>query len=168
MIAGHRCSLISPVVTSNSSTCGRVKLLHLSWRDDGTLAKYAVLGELHGTLQDAPLSGVNLPVALLARLAKEVPQVAYFKIEVPNAAAKLRGVRCLKTGFQSRFPGLRAAHTHPFVLFRNRRGHCNVYWKSENRNRSNANAPDFRLPRFLVQFLVGEPIRYEFGHSTER
>jgi 2-keto-3-deoxy-L-arabinonate dehydratase len=43
-------------------------------------------------VQDAPLSGVNLPVPLLARLAREVPQVRYFKIEVPGAAAKLRGL----------------------------------------------------------------------------
>jgi 2-keto-3-deoxy-L-arabinonate dehydratase len=43
-------------------------------------------------VQDAPLSGTHLPVALLARLAKEVPQVRYFKIEVPGAAAKLRAL----------------------------------------------------------------------------
>jgi dihydrodipicolinate synthase/N-acetylneuraminate lyase len=41
-------------------------------------------------VQDAPLSGVSLPVATLARLAREVPQVSYFKIEVPGAAGKLR------------------------------------------------------------------------------
>jgi dihydrodipicolinate synthase/N-acetylneuraminate lyase len=43
-------------------------------------------------VQDAPLSGVNLSVPFLARLAREVPQVAYFKIEVPGAAAKLRAL----------------------------------------------------------------------------
>jgi len=43
-------------------------------------------------VQDAPLSGTHLSVPLLARLAKEVPQVRYFKIEVPNAAAKLRAL----------------------------------------------------------------------------
>jgi dihydrodipicolinate synthase/N-acetylneuraminate lyase len=43
-------------------------------------------------VQDAPLSGVNLPVPLLARLAREVPGVRYFKIEVPQAAAKLRAL----------------------------------------------------------------------------
>jgi len=43
-------------------------------------------------VQDAPLSGVNLSVQFLARLAQEVPQVCYFKIEVPGAAAKLRGL----------------------------------------------------------------------------
>jgi 2-keto-3-deoxy-L-arabinonate dehydratase len=41
-------------------------------------------------LQDAPLSGINLPVALLVRLAQTVPQLSYFKIEVPGTAAKLR------------------------------------------------------------------------------
>ena len=43
-------------------------------------------------VQDAPLSGTNLSVPLLVRLAREVPQVCYFKIEVPNAAAKLRAL----------------------------------------------------------------------------
>ncbi len=41
-------------------------------------------------VQDAPLSGVKLSVPFLVRLAKEVPGVSYFKIEVPFAAAKLR------------------------------------------------------------------------------
>src|SRR5262249_60226084 len=43
-------------------------------------------------LQDAPLSGVTMPVSLLVRLAKAVPLVCYFKIETPGAAAKLRGL----------------------------------------------------------------------------
>jgi 2-keto-3-deoxy-L-arabinonate dehydratase len=43
-------------------------------------------------VQDAPLSGVTLSVPFLVRLAKEVPQVSYFKVEVPGAAAKLRGL----------------------------------------------------------------------------
>jgi dihydrodipicolinate synthase/N-acetylneuraminate lyase len=43
-------------------------------------------------VQDAPLSGVTLSVALLARLAREVPLVRYFKIEVPGTAGKLRAL----------------------------------------------------------------------------
>ncbi|WP_254700274.1 dihydrodipicolinate synthase family protein [Trinickia violacea] len=43
-------------------------------------------------VQDAPLSGVTLPVPFLARLARELPLVRYFKIEVPQAAAKLRAL----------------------------------------------------------------------------
>ena len=43
-------------------------------------------------VQDAPLSGVTLSVPLLTRLAREVPQVRYFKIEVPGTAAKLRAL----------------------------------------------------------------------------
>ena len=43
-------------------------------------------------VQDAPLSGVELSVAFLARLAKEIDGVAYFKIETPQAAAKLRAL----------------------------------------------------------------------------
>ena len=43
-------------------------------------------------VQDAPLSGVNLSVPFLVRLAREVPTVRYFKIEVPGAASKLRSL----------------------------------------------------------------------------
>jgi dihydrodipicolinate synthase/N-acetylneuraminate lyase len=43
-------------------------------------------------VQDAPLSGVTLSVAFLARLAREVPSVRYAKIEVPGTAAKLRAL----------------------------------------------------------------------------
>jgi dihydrodipicolinate synthase/N-acetylneuraminate lyase len=43
-------------------------------------------------VQDAPLSGVTLPVPLLVRLAREMPKICYFKIEVPGAAAKLRAL----------------------------------------------------------------------------
>ena len=41
-------------------------------------------------LQDAPVSGVPLSPALLDRLAREVEQLKYFKIEGPGATAKLR------------------------------------------------------------------------------
>jgi len=41
-------------------------------------------------IQDAPVSGTPLPPALLARMAREIEQVAYFKIETAGAAAKLR------------------------------------------------------------------------------
>lgn len=43
-------------------------------------------------VQDAPLSGVTMSVPLLVRLAREVPLVSYFKIEVPGTAAKLRAL----------------------------------------------------------------------------
>ncbi len=43
-------------------------------------------------VQDAPLSGTSLSVAFLARLAREVPLVSYFKIEVAETAAKLRSL----------------------------------------------------------------------------
>jgi len=41
-------------------------------------------------IQDAPASGTVLSAPFLARLAREIAQVAYFKIEVPGTAAKLR------------------------------------------------------------------------------
>src|SRR5690242_17136788 len=63
--------------------------------DQGVIEHYARIAEavdLPIMVQDAPLSGVNLSVPLLARLSSEVPSVRYFKIEVPNAAAKLRSL----------------------------------------------------------------------------
>jgi dihydrodipicolinate synthase/N-acetylneuraminate lyase len=43
-------------------------------------------------IQDAPLSGVNLSVPFLVRIATELPLVRYFKIEVAGTAAKLRAL----------------------------------------------------------------------------
>ena len=40
-------------------------------------------------VQDAPLSGVSLPVPLLVRMAREIENVSYFKIETPFAADKI-------------------------------------------------------------------------------
>ncbi|MEQ1684894.1 MAG: dihydrodipicolinate synthase family protein [Burkholderiaceae bacterium] len=41
-------------------------------------------------VQDAPVSGTVLSAAFLARMATGIENVAYFKIETPGAAAKLR------------------------------------------------------------------------------
>lgn len=41
-------------------------------------------------IQDAPLSGVQLPVELLVRMAREIEMVKLFKIECSGTAAKLR------------------------------------------------------------------------------
>jgi len=41
-------------------------------------------------IQDAPVSGTTLSTPFLARMAKEIEQVSYFKIETPGAASKLR------------------------------------------------------------------------------
>jgi dihydrodipicolinate synthase/N-acetylneuraminate lyase len=41
-------------------------------------------------VQDAPVSGTVLSAPFLARMAKEIEHVAYFKIETAGAAAKLR------------------------------------------------------------------------------
>jgi 4-hydroxy-tetrahydrodipicolinate synthase/2-keto-3-deoxy-L-arabinonate dehydratase len=43
-------------------------------------------------IQDAPVAGTPLPAPLLARMAREIEHVAYFKIETAGAAAKLRGL----------------------------------------------------------------------------
>jgi len=49
-------------------------------------------------IQDAPVSGTPLPAALLARMAREIAQVSYFKIETAGAASKLRDLIALGGG----------------------------------------------------------------------
>src|SRR5262245_15438905 len=41
-------------------------------------------------IQAAPVAGTPLSVPLLARMAREIENIAYFKVEVPQAAGKLR------------------------------------------------------------------------------
>ncbi len=63
--------------------------------DQGIIEHYSRVAEAAGIpimVQDAPLSGVNLSVPLLVRLATEIPAVRHFKIEVPGAAGKLRSL----------------------------------------------------------------------------
>jgi 4-hydroxy-tetrahydrodipicolinate synthase len=43
-------------------------------------------------VQDAPVSGVALSVALLVRMAREINEIRLFKIETPQAAAKIRAL----------------------------------------------------------------------------
>ncbi|KAB7610167.1 dihydrodipicolinate synthase family protein [Amylibacter sp. SFDW26] len=43
-------------------------------------------------VQDAPLGGVDLPVPLLVKMAKEIEYVKLFKIECPQAAGKIRAL----------------------------------------------------------------------------
>lgn len=54
--------------------------------------QFAAVGEVGIPImvQDAPLSGVDLPVPLLVRMAKEIEMVKLFKIECPRAANKIR------------------------------------------------------------------------------
>lgn len=57
-----------------------------------TYEQFARVGEagIPIMVQDAPLSGVDLSVALLVRMAREIEMVKLFKIECPQASAKLR------------------------------------------------------------------------------
>jgi 2-keto-3-deoxy-L-arabinonate dehydratase len=43
-------------------------------------------------IQDAPVAGTTLSVPFLARMAREITNIAYFKIEMPRAADKLRAL----------------------------------------------------------------------------
>ncbi len=59
--------------------------------------QFAAVGEVGIPImvQDAPLSGVDLPVPLLVRMAKEIEAVKLFKIECPRAANKIRNLIAL-------------------------------------------------------------------------
>lgn len=43
-------------------------------------------------VQDAPIAGTTLTAAFLAQMAREIENLLYFKIETPQAAAKLREI----------------------------------------------------------------------------
>jgi len=64
--------------------------------DEGAIfdhfAQVAEASDIPVMVQDAPLSGVTLSIPFLVRLARELPLVRYFKIEVPGTAAKLRAL----------------------------------------------------------------------------
>ncbi len=63
--------------------------------EEATFEHFARVGEAGGIpimVQDAPISGVTLSVPFLARMAREIEQVRLFKIETPQAAAKLRAL----------------------------------------------------------------------------
>ena len=59
---------------------------------DQTFDQFSKVSEAGVTImvQDAPLSGVDLSVPLLIKMAKEIEMVKCFKIECAQAAAKLR------------------------------------------------------------------------------
>ena len=59
-----------------------------------TFEQFARVGEvgIPIMLQDAPLSGVELPVSLLAKMAQEIDMLKLFKIESAGTAAKLRSL----------------------------------------------------------------------------
>lgn len=66
--------------------------------EDATYAFFAEVAaavDIPIVVQDSPMSGVSLPVALLARMAREMPNVRYFKLENADAADKMRALLAL-------------------------------------------------------------------------
>jgi 4-hydroxy-tetrahydrodipicolinate synthase len=59
-----------------------------------TFEQFRIVGEVGIPImvQDAPLSGVELSITLLVRMAREIEEVRLFKIECPKAANKLRAL----------------------------------------------------------------------------
>ncbi|MCB1369540.1 MAG: dihydrodipicolinate synthase family protein [Rhodobacteraceae bacterium] len=66
----------------------------LKGTSEQTYEQFRAVGEVGIPImvQDAPLSGVELPVPLLVRMAREIEAVRLFKIECPQAANKLRAL----------------------------------------------------------------------------
>jgi 2-keto-3-deoxy-L-arabinonate dehydratase len=63
--------------------------------EDGIVEHFAAAGKAGGIpimVQDAPMAGTTLSVPFLVRMAREIEEVRLFKIEVPQAAAKLRAL----------------------------------------------------------------------------
>ncbi len=61
--------------------------------EEQTAAFYAAISDaidIPIMIQDAPVSGTTLSATALARMAHEIEQVSYFKIETSGAASKLR------------------------------------------------------------------------------
>jgi dihydrodipicolinate synthase/N-acetylneuraminate lyase len=61
--------------------------------EEGVFEFYRTVAEalrIPVVMQDAPLSGTVLSANFLARLAQEIENVSYFKIEGPGATAKIR------------------------------------------------------------------------------
>jgi len=62
---------------------------------DATFGFFAEVGaaiEIPIVVQDAPMAGVNLSLDLLVRMAREIPNVRYFKLENADAADKIRAL----------------------------------------------------------------------------
>jgi 2-keto-3-deoxy-L-arabinonate dehydratase len=65
-------------------------------------------------IQDAPVAGTPLPAAFLARMAREIENVSYFKIETAGAASKLRElIRLGGDAIEGPWDGEEAITLHP-------------------------------------------------------
>ena len=74
---------------SKFATCDHPVVL----KDQCTRSFYATLSDgidIPVMIQDAPESGTVLSAAFLARIARKIEQVSYFKIEKTGVASKLR------------------------------------------------------------------------------
>src|SRR6478672_232560 len=82
-----------PVIVTCSHFSTRIAAERASAAAAAGAAMLMLMPPYHGTgLRADDEGGVQLAVPLLARLAREVPHVRYFKIEVAGAAAKLRAL----------------------------------------------------------------------------
>ena len=92
-IVAERCRKAAELGASMAMLMPPYRGAALKGTEEQTREQFARAADAAGLpimVQDAPLSGVELSVPFLARIANEIDEVAYFKIETPQAAAKLR------------------------------------------------------------------------------
>jgi 4-hydroxy-tetrahydrodipicolinate synthase/2-keto-3-deoxy-L-arabinonate dehydratase len=106
-----------PVIVTTTHFATRICAVRSKWAQEQGAAMVMIMPPYHGAtirvgeaaiesfyqtvsdaidipimIQDAPVAGTPLSAAFLARLAREIEHVAYFKIETPGAANKLRAL----------------------------------------------------------------------------
>ena len=88
-------------------------------------------------IQDAPVAGTPLSAAFLARMARELKNIAYFKIETPQAAAKLRELIALGGRGDRRSVGRRGGD------HADGRPRCRCDRRDDRRRLSGRHSPDY-------------------------
>lgn len=81
--AGAAMVMIMPPYHGATIRCGEAAIEHFFEEVAGAI-------DIPIMYQDAPMSGTSVSAAFLARLAHKIDNLRYFKIEVPQSAAKLR------------------------------------------------------------------------------
>lgn len=99
----HFCTDIAVARARRAQSCGAAMLMimppyHgalLKADDQGIYEHFAAIAEavdIPIMVQDAPLAGVQMSVDLMARMARGIGPLRYFKMEMPGAAGKLRAL----------------------------------------------------------------------------
>src|SRR5438132_152422 len=85
------------MTTSRNRLGGVIPVAPTAFTDAGDLdlASQRRMTDIPIVVQDSPMSGVSLSAELLARMAREMSNVRYFKLENADAADKMRALLAL-------------------------------------------------------------------------